>query len=49
MIQLGYIKEVIKSASDGIYGKYLNRYNAKDKLVNLFTEVEKSSSSFDKT
>ncbi len=41
MIWLGYIDEVIKGASDGIYGKYLTRYRATNKLINLFTEDER--------
>ena len=41
MIWLGYIDEVIKGASDGIYGKYLTRYKATNKLINLFTEDER--------
>ena len=41
MIWLGYIDEVIKGVSNGVYGKYLTRYKATNKLIKKFTEDER--------
>jgi hypothetical protein len=36
MICLGYIDEVIKGVSNGVYGRYLTRYKATNKLIKKF-------------
>ena len=36
MIFLGYIDEVIKGVSNGVYGRYLTRYKATNKLIKKF-------------